>query len=198
MAISGIGYWKQCEAEQSQKAGKKMTAEVCGEAISASIEARVEKMRQEEVLSENGTVGKTGKENSGQMSGRVEVVKGSRLKAHLCGEEEKVPYGYLAKDGIIEYNGVTFVCDSERNQLHLGDTTIREDCITIPLENGGSLVVNRDNLDALAKAIGMFSPEDANRIMRAMHQDAKVKQMEEEIKEEENNVGRAVKEETEK
>ena len=35
-------------------------------------------------------------------------------------QASKVPYGYLAKDGIIEYNGVIFVCDEETNSICLG------------------------------------------------------------------------------
>ncbi len=36
-------------------------------------------------------------------------------------------------------------------------------------------MVNRDNIDQLAKAIGMFSPEDINRIMKAISTDAKAR-----------------------
>lgn len=99
-------------------------------------------------------------------------------------ENNGVPYGYLAKDGIIEYNGVVFVCDPEHNAIHLGDTSNPKNCIRIPLSKGGCLVVNRDNLGDLAKAIGMFSPEDVRRILEAIAQDAKVQQMQHEIDEE--------------
>lgn len=100
----------------------------------------------------------------------------------------KCPYQALAKDGIIEYNGVTFVCDYVRNRITLGDVSNKKDCITVALSEGGSLVVNRDNLSDLAKAIGMFSPEDVNRIMRAITLDNKVRQAQQELEDEENSV----------
>ena len=94
------------------------------------------------------------------------------------------PYSYLAKDGIIDYNGVIFVCDTENNAIRLGDTSNPKNCITVNLSNGGSLIVNRDNLGDLAKAIGMFSPEDVNLILRAIAEDAKVQQMKQQIDDE--------------
>lgn len=94
------------------------------------------------------------------------------------------PYSYLAKDGIIDYNGVIFVCDTEHNALRLGDTSNPKNCISVNLSNGGSLIVNRDNLGDLAKAIGMFSPEDVNLILRAIAEDAKVQQMKQQIDDE--------------
>lgn len=103
-------------------------------------------------------------------------------------ENNGVPYGYLAKDGIIEYNGVVFVCDPEHNAIHLGDTSNPKNCIRIPLSKGGCLIVNRDNLGDLAKAIGMFSPEDVRRILEAIAQDAKVQQMQHEIDEETSGI----------
>ncbi len=111
-------------------------------------------------------------------------------KALLRGREEYegVPYGYLAKNGVIEYNGVTFVCDKEHKAIHLGDTSDKNKCITIPLSKGGCLIVNRDNLGDLARAIGMFSPEDVNLIMRAIAEDAKIQQMKQEIDEDESGI----------
>lgn len=95
-----------------------------------------------------------------------------------------VPYSYLAKDGIIDYKGVIFTCDTKRRALCLGDTSNMKNCLNIPLSGGGSLIVNRDNLGDLAKAIGMFSPEDVNRIMRAIAEDAKIQQMKQQIDDE--------------
>lgn len=123
-------------------------------------------------------------------------VAGSRLQMHLLGEDRKAPYYHLSKDGIIEYNGVTYVCDTVRNQLHLGDTSDKKNTLTIPLADGGSLLVNRDNIDDLAKSISMFSPEDINRIMRALAQDAKARQMQAEMDDEECAVGEEITEES--
>lgn len=101
-------------------------------------------------------------------------------------EKAKVPYEHLAKDGMIEYNGVVFVCDETTNSICLGDVSDKENTLVIPLENGGCLKVNRDNLDELQNAIGMFSPEDINRILRAIAQDNRVREKMQEVEETKN------------
>lgn len=107
----------------------------------------------------------------------------------LLGRDKKAPYSEMAdENGRIEYNGIVFVCDYDNNRLCLGDVSNPQDCIFVPLENGGSLVFNRDCVDGIAKAIGMFSPEDVNRIMRAIAQDAKVKQTQMEMEDETSGV----------
>lgn len=107
----------------------------------------------------------------------------------------KVPYGYLAKDGVITYNGVTFVCDERTNSICLGDMTDKKNVLNIPLSGGGHLKVHRDNLGDLSKAISMFSPEDVNRILRAIHQDTKIQSMQQELEEMENSVGESLQKE---
>lgn len=104
----------------------------------------------------------------------------------------KVPYGHLAKDGVIVYNGVLFTCDERTNSICLGDVTDPKKVINVTLSGGGHLKVNRDNLGQLGKAIGMFSPEDVNLIMRAVHQDAKVQSMQKEIEDLEAGVGEQI------
>ncbi|MCI8485154.1 MAG: hypothetical protein HFH41_12575 [Lachnospiraceae bacterium] len=95
------------------------------------------------------------------------------------------PYSTLAdENGMVIYNDVIFQCDYEKNRICLGDVSDPSQCLSIPLEKGGSLVVNRDSIGMLSKAIGMFSPEDINRIMRAIAQDAKVRQTEQQIEDE--------------
>lgn len=71
----------------------------------------------------------------------------------------------------IEYKGVTFACDRDTNELKLGNCSNPDKCIRVPLAGGGTLVVNRNNIDDLARAIGMFSPEDQANIMRAIQND---------------------------
>ena len=105
--------------------------------------------------------------------------------SHLLKEtEKKCPYGYLARDGIIEYNGVKFFCDTEHNSINLGDTSDPSKVLRINLPSGGSLCVNVDNIGSLSKAVGMFSPEDLNAIMRAIYEynqcRSKVNEIEEE------------------
>lgn len=96
--------------------------------------------------------------------------------------ERNAPYSILAdENGMIEYNGVIFQCDFEKNRLCLGDVSNPNDCLSIPLEKGGYLMVNRDNIGSLGDAIGMFSPEDINRILRAISQDTRLRQVKQEI-----------------
>lgn len=108
--------------------------------------------------------------------------------------DKKAPYSQLAKDGVIEYNGVVFVCDYEHNALCLGDVSNPKNVLYIPLANGGTLQVNRDNIGDLSRAIGMFSPEDVNRILRAISQDAQCQKYLLEIDEAKNSIGEAEKE----
>ena len=117
---------------------------------------------------------------------------GSSAAQALAEEREKaqggVPYSYLAKDGIIDYKGVIFVCDEERRAICLGDTSNMNNCIRIGLSGGGCLIVNRANLGDLAAAIGMFSPEDVNLILRAIAEDAKIQQMKQQIDDETSGI----------
>lgn len=101
----------------------------------------------------------------------------------------RAPYGYLAKNGVITYNGVTFQCDEFRKQISLGDISDPKENITIPLTGGGSLVVNRDSVDALSQAIGMFSPEDVNRILQALATVAKTDEAKLELEENKKGLG---------
>ena len=119
------------------------------------------------------------------------VSTGGENPAKNIRQASKVPYGYLAKDGMITYNGVTFVCDERTNSICLGDMTDKKNVLNIPLSGGGHLKVNRDNLGDLSKAIGMFSPEDVNRILRAIALDTKLQSMQQELDDMENSVGEA-------
>lgn len=104
-------------------------------------------------------------------------------------EVSKVPYGHLAKDGVIEYNGVVFVCDEKTYSICLGDMTDEKNVLNIPLSGGGHLKVNRNSIGMLSKAAGMFSPEDLNLIMRAIAEDTKIQSVKKEIEDEEASVG---------
>lgn len=104
----------------------------------------------------------------------------------------KVPYGYLAKDEVITYNGVQFTCDEKTNSICLGDMTDKKQVINIPLSGGGHLKVNRANLGQLSKAIGMFSPEDINLILRAIHLDTRLQSIQKETEDLEASVGEQI------
>lgn len=112
-----------------------------------------------------------------------------RKVLNLLNNKEKAPYSNLAKNGLITYNKVTFVCDTEHNALCLGDTSDMNKCLRIPLSEGGSLIVNRKCLGALAKAIGMFSPEDMKRIMDAMALENKIQKIQKNIDDTKNSAG---------
>lgn len=99
------------------------------------------------------------------------------------------PYAAYANGNTITYNGVEFSCDSEKNAICLGDMSNRGDVLTIPLEQGGSLMVNRNAIGMLAGAMSMFSPEDANRIMRAIADDKKAQETQKEIEDDKNSLG---------
>ncbi len=82
------------------------------------------------------------------------------------------PYASLMGEGPeLIYNGVVFTYD-QSGALCLGDTSNPDDVITVYLTNG-VFKMNRGSIGDLAKAISMFSPEDINRILQAISQDAK-------------------------
>ena len=125
-----------------------------------------------------GQAGQSG--NLDSMDSIPEDMKDEVVKKLLG--DRNAPYSILAdENGQISYNGVMFQCDFEKNRLCLGDVSNPDNCLNIPLEKGGCLLVNRDNIDGLIQAIGMFSPGDVNRIMRAIAQDAKLQQVKYEI-----------------
>lgn len=116
---------------------------------------------------------------------RAASVEKSDPFPQISAEKPKTcPYDYLAKDGLIEYNGVTFVCDYKTNSICLGDMSNEKDVRNISLPSGGNLKVNVNNFGDLAKAAGMFSPADLNAIMRAIaqynHCTSKLNELEEE------------------
>ena len=53
--------------------------------------------------------------------------------------KQACPYEYLAKDGVIEYNGIVFACDTENNAISLGDVSDKSKVITVRLSGGGTL-----------------------------------------------------------
>lgn len=115
------------------------------------------------------------------------LVDGNFL-AEKIEKEKKAPYSYLADaNGMIQYKGVVFVCDDEKQTISLGDITDEKKVLTIPLEEGGCLKVNRDNLGDLSHAISMFSPEDVKRILSAIAQDTQCTRKQYEIDEMEDN-----------
>lgn len=140
--------------------------------------AKLDEKVQEEVLLEKRLLERNALQEKMFSAGKIKEALIERAGATI-----DVPYGYLAKDGIINYEGVIFVCDEIHNAICLGDMTNPDNVLNIPLEEGGCLKVNRDNIGELAKAISMFSPADIRRIMEAIATDAKCEQMQQELDE---------------
>lgn len=120
----------------------------------------------------------------------------TRMQQRLAGDGKKyVPYAWLADgSGTIDYHGVRFFCDTENGALCLGDVSAKNNVLSIPLSGGGVLRCNLDQLPSLAAAIGMFSPEDVNRILRAVAQAGKLKEMQQELEEEKASIGKSAEE----
>lgn len=140
--------------------------------------------------------GGTGHEKTGDRSDVHKIyeaaLQGSKTPITSLKTAPKVPYGYLAKDGMITYNGVAFICDEKTNSICLGDVSDPKKTINIPLSGGGHLKVNRGEIGQLSKAIGMFSPEDVNRILRAIHLDTKLQSVQKEMEDLEDSVGEEI------
>lgn len=124
---------------------------------------------------------------------------GMENQAHFRSKElvsgPQVPYGHRARNGVIDYKGVVFVCDYENNAICLGDMSNKDNVLNISLSGGGVLRVNRDNIDSLAGAIGMFSPEDVNLILRAIAKDKMCREKLKEIEDNKNRIGEGAEEE---
>ena len=89
-------------------------------------------------------------------------------------------YFRLAEGDTVVYEGVAFVCDRLTDTLTLGDVSNPDNCIRVGLSNGGSLLFNRDDTGSLMNAIDMFSPEDQDKIMKAIQLDNMTKKAEQE------------------
>ena len=88
-----------------------------------------------------------------------------------------------------DLTSIILQCDFDNNRLILGDCSNLDNCIRVPLSGGGEFVFNRDQLSNISKIISMFSPEDQNRIMRAISLD---KQCRKQLKEIEDTVTESV------
>lgn len=173
----------------------KLLEEVDGalDAYKEELRERIAKLKAKELLSSDTE--KTALANASDEEDEEEEVE--EVKAPARGrdfkrllEGKKAPYSYLAdENGMIDYKGVTFFCDYEKNQITLGDMSDKNNVITVPLSGGGFLKVHRNNIDDLVKAIDMFSPQDMTRILQAIAQDKKVREMQQEIDDMVNGIG---------
>ncbi len=118
-------------------------------------------------------VGVTGYQDFSRVQNRKMRPEVDNEYAKKKAEAEKgAPYSFMADDnGFICYHGVTFYCDNENQVLSLGDVSDPDQVLTIPLEDGGCLKVNRANIGDLSHAITMFTPGDIKRILSAIAED---------------------------
>ena len=152
------------------------------------LQARADTESEEKTAAEGGTGEVTADRSEAEKIYQA-AVSGKPNSIGNLREAPKVPYGYLAKDGVINYNGVCFVCDEKTNSICLGDMTDETKVLNIPLSGGGHLKVNRDSIGLLSKAAGMFTPEDLNLIMRAISEDTRIQAVQKEIEDEEASIG---------
>ncbi len=173
-------------------AGQNFLGIVKGDKVSANILCSLQKTSDETGDSEGEETGEESQATS-QRSEAEKIyqaaVSGKKNPLEELRHAPKVPYEHLAKGGVIEYNGVCFVCDEDTNSICLGDMTDKKNVLTIALSGGGFLKVNRANIGELSRAAGMFTPEDLNLIMRAIAQDTKLQATEKELEDMEANVG---------
>lgn len=116
----------------------------------------------------------------------------SAFEKILSDKQTDCPYRHLARDGVINYNGVTFVCDPKTNSICLGDMSNPKEVLTVNLPSGGHLKMNVNNFGDISKAVGMFSPKDLNEIIRAIHQYNFCKQKLNEMEDEKSKVMNSV------
>lgn len=138
----------------------------------------IQEPRQNEEISDNKFVL--------DVTDRVELlVSNQDRKIEIPNKQSNIPYSEYIRDGAIVYNGVTF--QYGEGLLSLGDVSNPSNVLTIPLAGGGTLLVNRDCIGMLGKAIGMFCAEDIGNILRAIAEDQKIHSMEYEMEEDEND-----------
>lgn len=108
-------------------------------------------------------------------------------------KEQAAPYGFLTengKEGMICYNGVMFKTSASEQTITLisSHECNEKNSLSIPLPSGGVLKVCRDDIGSLARAMGMFSPEDKGAIMRAIAADGKLQKDQMELEEEQSGI----------
>lgn len=99
------------------------------------------------------------------------VTGGSQIVFAGALESENRYFRYADERGVIDYKGIIFYCDTQTDTLKLGDCSDASACIQISLTEGGSLMVNRNNLDQLFDALSFFSPEDMVKILQVLQKE---------------------------
>ena len=189
--LSSISARKNEIAEKLQKGETQESFEIGGSTCTNSewdrligkVDSQIDEIKEEQKLRKE-------KQEEQQEAYEVAASRTNSMFQKLNGVyKQACPYEYLAKDGVIEYNGIVFACDTENNAISLGDVSDKSKVITVRLSGGGTLYVNRENIGDLSQAMGMFSPEDVNCILRALADDAKIQKTEEEIEEAGAHIG---------
>ena len=131
--------------------------------------------------------GMAGFMNARKTNAEKQSVEGTAFEEILSNKKNECPYQFLAKDGVINYNGVTFVCDTKNNKITLGDVeSDKSKVINVALPSGGHFEFNVDNIEDISKTASMFSSEDLNAIMKAIVMYKHCQEKLQEIEDEEN------------
>lgn len=75
----------------------------------------------------------------------------------------------------------------DTKELNIGDMSSGR-VISVPLSNGYTLNFNRENIDDISKMLDLFTPEDINAILSAIHEDNIAMSAQQAIEEEESKV----------
>ena len=179
--LSSISARKNEIAEKLQKGETQESFEIGGSSFTNSewdkliskVDSQIDEIKEQKLRKE--------KQEEQQEAYEVAASRTNSMFQKLNGVyKQACPYEYLAKDGVIEYNGIVFACDTENNAISLGDVSDKSKVITVRLS---------ENIGDLSQAMGMFSPEDVNCILRALADDAKIQKTEEEIEEAGAHIG---------
>ena len=171
------------ETQESFEIGRSSFTNSEWDKLISKVDSQIDEIKEEQKLRKE-------KQEEQQEAYEVAASRTNSMFQKLNGVyKQACPYEYLAKDGVIEYNGIVFACDTENNAISLGDVSDKSKVITVRLSGGGTLYVNRENIGDLSQAMGMFSPEDVNCILRALADDAKIQKTEEEIEETGAHIG---------
>jgi hypothetical protein len=130
--------------------------------------------QKKELLSQNVDTYVTSVSDSGKNVTTTSDTYTNSKFSQIIDQTQSSLYGRMADSkGEIKYNDTTYLYDAKKKEISIGDVSNKDDVISVTLTTGDTLLINRNNIDAVAKSIGLFTPKDVNRILNAIAQDAK-------------------------
>ena len=133
--LSSISARKNEIAEKLQKGETQESFEIGGSSFTNSewdkligkVDSQIDEIKEEQKLRKE-------KQEEQQEAYEVAASRTNSMFQKLNGVyKQACPYEYLAKDGVIEYNGIVFACDTEHNAISLGDVSDKSKVITVRL-----------------------------------------------------------------